>query len=145
MTKFNEIIFTLRKENGLTQEEIATKLKVSRQTISNWETGSAQPTIDKVIELSNLYDVSLDQLIGRHRIKEKKSSPIITRLLNQSVTLYLKPETNHLISIGRTELKNCFITEVKDTSIRVVMEVKKQKVERLIFLKDLLGFEKEGR
>ncbi|MEG2602954.1 MAG: helix-turn-helix transcriptional regulator, partial [Carnobacterium sp.] len=62
MTKFNERIYALRKANNFTQEEIAQELKVSRQTISNWETGTAQPTIDKVIELANVFDVSMDEL-----------------------------------------------------------------------------------
>lgn len=143
MTKFNEIIFTLRKENGFTQEEIAIKLNVSRQTISNWETGTAQPTIDKVSELSDIYDVSLDQLIGRNRIKEKKVSPILTDLLNQKVTLYLKPNTETWISVSRIQFKNCLVTEIKETSIRVTITEKKQTVEKLIFLKDILGLEKE--
>lgn len=57
MKKFSEKVFQLRKELRLSQEEVAEKLKVSRQTISNWENGSAQPTIDKAVELANLFDV----------------------------------------------------------------------------------------
>ncbi|MFS7403747.1 helix-turn-helix domain-containing protein [Carnobacterium maltaromaticum] len=78
MTKFNERIYALRKANNFTQEEIAQELKVSRQTISNWETGTAQPTIDKVIELANVFDVSMDELIGRSKNKNKKVSGIFT-------------------------------------------------------------------
>lgn len=74
MTKFNERIYALRKANNFTQEEIAQELKVSRQTISNWETGTAQPTIDKVIELANVFDVSMDELIGRSENKTKKQA-----------------------------------------------------------------------
>lgn len=144
MTKFNEIIFTLRKKNGLTQEEIATKLSVSRQTISNWETGSAQPTIDKVIELADLYHVSVDQLIGRNSIQKKKKSKILADLLNQKLTLYLNPDSDIFLSITRTTIKNCLIIEVKDTSIRVIMTEKKQQIEKLIFIKDILGFEREA-
>lgn len=88
MTKFNERIYALRKANNFTQEEIAQELKVSRQTISNWETGTAQPTIDKVIELANVFDVSMDELIGRSKNKTKKASGILLSLLNQVVTLY---------------------------------------------------------
>lgn len=143
MTKFNERIYALRKANNFTQEEIAQELKVSRQTISNWETGTAQPTIDKVIELANVFDVSMDELIGRSKNKTKKASGILLSLLNQVVTLYLTPVTDVLLSIGRTEIKNCKIIEVNPTSIRIRMEVKNQQVENLIFIKDILGFEKE--
>lgn len=143
MTKFNERIYALRKANNFTQEEIAQELKVSRQTISNWETGTAQPTIDKVIELANVFDVSMDELIGRSKNKNKKASGILLSLLNQVVTLYLTPVTDVLLSIGRTEIKNCEIIEVNLTSIRIRMEDKNQQVENLIFIKDILGFEKE--
>ncbi|KAF1300927.1 MULTISPECIES: helix-turn-helix domain-containing protein [Enterococcus] len=52
-----------RIERQLTQEEVAEKLFVSRQTISNWETGKTSPDIESLISLSNLYEISLDQLI----------------------------------------------------------------------------------
>ncbi|MEG0783259.1 helix-turn-helix domain-containing protein [Carnobacterium sp.] len=144
MTKFNERIYALRKANNFTQEEIAQELKVSRQTISNWETGTAQPTIDRVIELANVFDVSMEELIGRSKNKNKKASGILLSLLNQVVTLYLTPVTDVLLSIGRTEIKNCEIIEVNLTSIRIRMEDKNQQVENLIFIKDILGFEKEA-
>ncbi|MBV7389196.1 helix-turn-helix domain-containing protein [Enterococcus alishanensis] len=52
-----------RKNIGLTQEAIAEKLKVSRQTISNWETGKSLPDIYSLVTLSEVYDLSLDELI----------------------------------------------------------------------------------
>ena len=48
---------------GMTQEFVAEKLHVSRQTISNWENEKSYPDIISVIELSNLYSVSLDDLL----------------------------------------------------------------------------------
>ena len=52
-----------RIKSGLTQEEIAEKLNVSRQTISNWENEKSYPDIISVIELSSLYSISLDDLL----------------------------------------------------------------------------------
>lgn len=52
-----------RLKSGLTQEVIAEKLNVSRQTISNWENEKSYPDIISVIELSNLYSISLDDLL----------------------------------------------------------------------------------
>lgn len=51
-----------RLNRDLTQEVIAEKLNVSRQTISNWENEKSYPDIISVIELSNLYSISLDDL-----------------------------------------------------------------------------------
>ena len=54
----------LRKQKGLSQEELADKLQVSRQAISKWERGEASPDTDNLIELAKIYDVSLDELVG---------------------------------------------------------------------------------
>lgn len=145
MTQFNERIYELRKEGGFTQEEIAAELNVSRQTVSNWETGTAQPTIDKAIELANLYGVSMDELIGKNIKIKNKPSKLLLSLLNQRVTLLLSPESDVLISFPKTEIKDCEIIEVNPSSIRIIMNEKKQRVEKLVFLKDVLGFEREAR
>lgn len=52
-----------RVHSGLTQEVVAEKINVSRQTISNWENEKSYPDIISVIELSNLYYISLDDLL----------------------------------------------------------------------------------
>lgn len=52
-----------RKELELTQEEVAEKIHVSRQTISNWETGRTLPDISSLILISDIYQVSLDTLL----------------------------------------------------------------------------------
>ncbi|GAW99615.1 Cro/CI family transcriptional regulator [Secundilactobacillus mixtipabuli] len=52
-----------RERLGLTQDELAAKLYVSRQTISNWETGHSYPDLENLLRLSILFDVSLDDLL----------------------------------------------------------------------------------
>ena len=52
-----------RMRSGFTQESVAEKVNVSRQTISNWENENSYPDIISVIELSNLYSISLDELL----------------------------------------------------------------------------------
>lgn len=52
-----------RLQKGLTQEAVAEKIQVSRQTISNWENEKSYPDIVSVINLSNLYEISLDELL----------------------------------------------------------------------------------
>lgn len=62
-----------RMEANLTQEQIAEALGVSRQTISNWETGKTYPDIVSVIKMSDLYDVSLDLLLkGKEEVSMSK-------------------------------------------------------------------------
>lgn len=61
-----------RANAGLTQEQVAEKIMVSRQTISNWENGKSLPDIISIINLSDLYQISLDELLkGDTKIKEK--------------------------------------------------------------------------
>ncbi|ALS00410.1 hypothetical protein ATZ33_03175 [Enterococcus silesiacus] len=52
-----------RKELNMTQEEVAKKLFISRQAISNWETGKSYPDIENIIALSTIYEISLDNLL----------------------------------------------------------------------------------
>ena len=52
-----------RKARGLSQAEAAERLNVSRQAISRWETGTGMPTLDNLIQMSKLYQVSLDELV----------------------------------------------------------------------------------
>lgn len=59
----SEQIKKCRSSMGMSQEELAEKVYVSRQTISNWETGKNYPDIHNLLLLSSLFNVSLDQLI----------------------------------------------------------------------------------
>ena len=59
-----DILKTLRNTNGYTQEQIANKLFISTQAVSKWENGSSVPSIDNLLALSDLYDVSLDEFTG---------------------------------------------------------------------------------
>ena len=60
---FNEQIKRLRKENNLTQEEMAKKLNVTRQAISNWENNRNLPDFEMIILIAETFGVSLDELI----------------------------------------------------------------------------------
>lgn len=60
---FNNRLYQLRKQKGFSQEELANRLNVSRQTISKWEVGDSTPDMEKLIAISDLFNVSLDNLI----------------------------------------------------------------------------------
>lgn len=61
--KFNEKLVILRKQHNLSQEQVAEKLGVARQTISKWELGETTPEMDKLIIMSELYNITLDELM----------------------------------------------------------------------------------
>ena len=61
---FGENLIQLRKLKNLSQEDLAEKLQVSRQTISKWESGDSLPDIEKCRKLSELFEVSIDDLVS---------------------------------------------------------------------------------
>jgi len=61
--EFNNKLYELRKKKGLSQEELANRLNVSRQTISKWEVGDSTPDMEKLAAISELFQVSLDELV----------------------------------------------------------------------------------
>lgn len=72
---FGEKLQRLRKEQNWTQEELAEKLMVSRQALSNWESGAAIPDTENVIQISRLFGVSIDYLLNDAYQKEEDVSP----------------------------------------------------------------------
>ena len=68
--KFNEKLIKLRKASGLSQEELGNKLNIARQTVSKWELGETTPEMDKLVELSNLFNVSIDEMAKETEIPE---------------------------------------------------------------------------
>ena len=88
-----EKLYELRKEKHLSQEEVAEKLDVTRQTISKWETNQSTPDFDKIKPLCELYDITADELLTG----EKKQTEIIEQpMSNQTI----KQKRAQGISIG---------------------------------------------
>lgn len=85
-------LLELRKKKGLSQEEVAFELNVTRQTISKWETNQTTPDFDKIAPLCKLYEISTDELLTEKKtevvnndIENKKSNALI---LSISIFLY---------------------------------------------------------
>ena len=77
--EFHEKLQELRKSRGLTQEELAEELYVSRTAISKWESGRGYPSIDSLKEISNYFSVTIDELLSSEKLlsiaeKENKTN-----------------------------------------------------------------------
>ena len=59
----SEQIYTLRRKSGLSQEQLAEKVGVSRQAVSKWENGTSDPSTVNLLALAKLYGVSADELL----------------------------------------------------------------------------------
>ena len=86
--KLNKNIEDLRKKHNLTQEFLAEKLNVTRQTISNWEQGITYPNPEQLLTLSKIFNISVDELLGSEINKNIKMN-------NKFLSLY----TGIIISI----------------------------------------------
>ena len=90
--KLSDKILTLRKRGGMSQEELAEKLNVSRQAVSRWELGSAQPDANNILQISKLFGVTADYLLNDDydsdndlpkykKYREDHSSQILVKLV----------------------------------------------------------------
>lgn len=88
--EFNNKFYHLRKQKGLSQEELANCLNVSRQTISKWEVGDSTPDMEKLIAISDLFEISLDELvmdkIPTHIGETSTKSEIVNELKKKILT-----------------------------------------------------------
>lgn len=64
--KFGDKLIQLRKKHGLSQEDLAAKLNVSRQSVSKWESNNTYPETDKIVQICNIFECSMDDLINEN-------------------------------------------------------------------------------
>ncbi len=88
--EFHNKLYNLRKQKGLSQEELANRLNVSRQTISKWEVGDSTPDMEKLIAISDMFEISLDELVMNkvltHIEKTSSKSEIASELKEKVLT-----------------------------------------------------------
>ena len=82
-----DILLTLRTQHGLSQDELAEKVYVTRQAVSRWETGETTPNIDTLKLLAALFDVSIDMLLGEPR-------PLICRHCGMPLQESIQPSSD---------------------------------------------------
>lgn len=100
---FNNRLYQLRKQKGLSQEELANRLNVSRQTVSKWEVGDSTPDMEKLVAMSDLFNVSLDKLVmGKEdevKFQQPTKSDLATVLSNKVLTDNNKKKAKNILKI----------------------------------------------
>ena len=94
---FNENLKTLRKTKGLSQEEIAIRLNVVRQTISKWEKGLSVPDADMLIRIAEFFEVSVSELLGKRLDNETDVNIVAEQLSRINEQLAIKNRRSHRI------------------------------------------------
>ena len=87
---FGENLKTLRKQKGFSQEELATRLHVVRQTISKWEKNLSVPDADTLIRLAEILEVSVSELLGAKIENENTASDVAEQLSRINEQLAIK-------------------------------------------------------
>jgi len=77
-----EKLFELRKSKNLTQDDVAEKLNITRQTVSKWETNQSTPDFDKIVPLCELFEISTDELLKGE--KKEENNKIQENNLNET-------------------------------------------------------------
>jgi len=87
---FNENLKTLRKTKGLSQEELAIRLNVVRQTISKWEKGLSVPDADMLIRIAEILETSVSELLGAKIVDEADTDHVAEQLSRINEQLAIK-------------------------------------------------------
>ena len=95
----------IRKENNLSQEDLAEKLGVSRQSVSKWESNQAYPEMDKVIQLCKMFNLNIDELLNQD-VDDKKDSEIRKNKFNNQVDSFLNFITKTVNMFSAMKFKN---------------------------------------
>ena len=133
--KFEEKLMALRKKNGMSQEELADRLGVSRQAISRWELGATLPDVPNLLKLSDLFGVSTDYLL-RDDCKSECDLPPVQEMRREMTAKEQKNHKLYLVaSIGFTIGAAAFLMAAIDRmSIHLVGLVFADAVLALVFL-----------
>ena len=142
-----------RREQGITQVELAAKMSVTRQTVSRWESGVAYPDIEKVVDLSNILHVSCDYLLrteenlrGIDKVDNVEqadniSTSSITRLLSnlegKKIRIQFYDDEEDMDIIGET----CRVEGFEGNWVRVIILNKKEERKKILAISSILSFE----
>lgn len=117
---FGEKLIELRKKAGLSQEQLAENLNVTRQTVSKWELGQSKPDMDKLTQMSIVFNISIDDLINDTKLDNKVS--------NQEKT---KKKSNRKFILWICII--LFIASIATLSYRILMDIERKKDDQKSF------------
>jgi transcriptional regulator with XRE-family HTH domain len=156
--EFNQKLQELRKQKGLTQEELAVSLYVSRTAISKWESGRGYPNIDSLKAIAKFFSLTVDNLLSAdealtiaeadNKRKEKRFRDLLCGLLDISIAMLLflpffaervdgKIQSVSLITLGgvQTYLKITYLTMVALTVLMGILTLALQTCQATVWLK----------
>ncbi len=143
--KLGERIAEKRKEQGMTQAELAEQMLVTRQTVSRWEAGSALPDIEKIVQLARLLDVSCDYLLtdtDDQQLSDNAPKPsAVSRLLQNVVGKTVK--FNFYDEEVDTDVATnpCYVLGFEGNWMHVEIRKKKEILRKLVAVSTIVSVE----
>lgn len=109
----SENLKRIRKDNNLSQEQLAEKLGVSRQSVSKWENGEAYPEMDKVLQLCKMFNLNIDELLNQDikEVNENKQSKINVDKYVKDFLDYITKTINLFSSMKFKDIIKCLIEQ----------------------------------
>lgn len=109
----SENLKRIRKDNNLSQEQLAEKLGVSRQSVSKWENGEAYPEMDKVLQLCKMFNLNIDELLNQDlkEVNENKQSKINVDKYVRDFLDYVTKTINLFSSMKFKDIVKCLIEQ----------------------------------
>ena len=113
-SNFAENLRRIRKENNLSQEQLADKLGVSRQSVSKWESQQAYPEMDKVIQLCNMFNLNIDELLNRDikEVREEKENKNRVNKYLDDFLNFITKTVNMLSQMKISEAIKCIFEQI---------------------------------
>ena len=104
----------IRKDNNLSQEQLAEKLGVSRQSVSKWESGLSYPEMDKVLQICQLFNLNINELINEDikEVNEMKEAQVRTNKYITSFFDYITKVVDMFSSMKWKEKIKCLLNKV---------------------------------
>lgn len=138
---FAEKIYLIRSSSKLSQEDMAGKFDVSRQTISKWESGLSYPEIDKLIAISEMFDVSIDYLLKdnfKEELRNDTLEKIVLKFLGSSQDMSKVSEK--LIEM----MKDGVIDDEERIQLEKIVCILDEVVENINQIRNLVKEKKDG-
>ncbi|HBA37583.1 MAG TPA: hypothetical protein DCY94_02560 [Firmicutes bacterium] len=134
-------ISNLRKKHNLTQEALAEKMNISRQTLLNWETDTTSPNILQASNLAKLFSVSLDDLLDVKTEVECQKDKLLNKLIGKTCLLDLGDIEDYRMMDYKKKFK---IVGITDDFIKIEFTYKKDTIIKLLDISLVAGIELVG-
>ena len=112
--KLSNNLKNIRKENNLSQEQLAEKLGVSRQAVSKWESGQSYPEMDKVLLICKLFNYNIDELMNENvkEVNETKQSKVNINKYIEDFFNFITKTVNMLSAMTFKQRMKCLIEQI---------------------------------